>query len=141
MGIVIGWGNLNGVVASNIYRNKPRYYPGHGTVLAYLTVFLCIGSIVTRFGLQRENKKRLSGKRDEWTQGMGSAEMKSLADGDRRYVHFLLLSCLGSMVRSHGDADLLTFSPGPISYTRCRYRESFHVHPVKVYWTCWTELK
>lgn len=37
IGFVIGWGNLNGVVSSNIYRaqDKPNYRLGHGVVLAY----------------------------------------------------------------------------------------------------------
>lgn len=84
MGVVIGWGNINGVVSSNIYRNKPRFFEGHGTVLGYLTLFLLGGSIATRFGLQMENKKRLSGKRDHWTEGMTEEELSLLADGDRR---------------------------------------------------------
>ena len=34
--MVVGWGNMNGVVSSNIYREtqKPRYFTGHGMVLA-----------------------------------------------------------------------------------------------------------
>lgn len=37
IGCVIGWGNLNGVVSSNIYRakDKPNYRLGHAVVLAY----------------------------------------------------------------------------------------------------------
>ena len=35
LGFVIGWGNLNGIVSSNIYRSqdKPRFIPGHAVVL------------------------------------------------------------------------------------------------------------
>lgn len=35
LGFVIGWGNLNGAVSSNIYRakDKPRYKPGHAVCL------------------------------------------------------------------------------------------------------------
>lgn len=84
MGIVIGFGNLNGIVSSNIYRNKPRFYSGHGTVLAYLTLFLFLGSIVTRQLLAAENKKRRAGKRDHWTEGMSDEEIRGMADGDRR---------------------------------------------------------
>lgn len=86
MGIVIGWGNINGVVSSNIYINDPEYYEGHGTVLAYLALFLCLGSIVTRQLLVRENKARKSGKRDYLTEGKSEAEIADMADGDARYV-------------------------------------------------------
>ena len=84
LGFVIGWGNLNGVVASNIYRakDKPRYQLGHAVVLAYLALWLCIGSIVTRILLAWENKKRRSGARDGWVEGKSQSEVELL--GDRR---------------------------------------------------------
>ncbi|OAL53206.1 MFS nicotinic acid transporter-like protein Tna1 [Pyrenochaeta sp. DS3sAY3a] len=84
LGFVIGWGNLNGVVASNIYRNKdkPRFFLGHGVVLAYLTLFLFTGSIATRFLLARENKKRRNGLRDAWVEGKSEQEVNEM--GDRR---------------------------------------------------------
>jgi MFS family permease len=66
IGCVIGWGNLNGVVSSNIYRavDQPRYFLGHGVVLAYMTLFLLGGSVATRVLLVRENAKRRKGKRE-----------------------------------------------------------------------------
>jgi MFS family permease len=84
LGFVIGWGNLNGVVSSNIYRqkDKPRFFLGHGVVLAYLTLFLFGGSIVTRTLLAAENRKRRSGKRDEWVEGRSEGEVAEM--GDRR---------------------------------------------------------
>ena len=84
IGFVIGWGNLNGVVSSNIYRgeDKPRYFMGHGIVLAYLTLFLFIGSIATRMMLVSENKKRLNGLRDVWVEGKSEDEIRVM--GDRR---------------------------------------------------------
>lgn len=84
LGFVIGWGNLNGVVSSNIYRgqDKPRYKPGHGVVLAYLLVFLFGGSVMTRVLLARENKKRRNGERDHWAEGKSEKEVEML--GDRR---------------------------------------------------------
>lgn len=87
LGFVIGWGNLNGVVSSNIYRAKdrPRYLPGHGTVLGYLGVFLLGGSLLQEFLLRRENKMRLSGKRDHWIEGKNHSEIELL--GDKRYVY------------------------------------------------------
>lgn len=76
------WGNLNGVVSSNIYRqaDAPGYKPGHGVVLAYLTLFLFIGSIITTLLLRRENKARAAGKRDVWVQGKSYEEVKRLGD-------------------------------------------------------------
>ena len=86
LGFVIGWGNLNGVVASNIYRaqDKPGYKLGHGVVLAYLTLFLFGGSVVTHFVLQDENRKRRAGKRDAWMEGKSDEDIKLM--GDKRYV-------------------------------------------------------
>jgi MFS family permease len=84
IGFVIGWGNLNGVVSSNIYRgdDKPRYFLGHGIVLAYLTLFLFGGSILTRMMLVSENKKRRNGLRDVWVEGKSEEEIRVM--GDRR---------------------------------------------------------
>lgn len=91
LGFVIGWGNLNGVVASNIYRNKdkPRFFLGHGVVLAYLTLFLFIGSIATRFLLARENKKRRNGLRDAWVEGKSEQEVLEMGDKRPDFVYVL----------------------------------------------------
>ena len=80
------WGNINGVVSSNIFRQKdaPNYRPGYSVVLAYLVLFLFLGSIVTTMGLRIENKKRLMGQRDHWVQGKSESEVNIL--GDKRYV-------------------------------------------------------
>jgi MFS family permease len=90
LGFVIGWGNLNGVVSSNIYRtrDKPRFRLGHAVVLGYMSVFLLGGSIVTRFLLARENKKRERGERDHWVEGKSEEEIKEMGDRrpDFRYV-------------------------------------------------------
>lgn len=82
LGFVIGWGNLNGVVASNIYRTQdaPGYKLGHGVVLAYLTLFLLGGSVATHFALQAENRKRRAGKRDAWVEGKSDSEIDLLGD-------------------------------------------------------------
>ncbi|KAK4937657.1 hypothetical protein LTR66_015169 [Elasticomyces elasticus] len=84
IGIVVGWGNLNGVVSSNIYlkTERPRYWTGHGTVLAYLVVCLLGGSIFMHFMLKRENKLGLSGKRDNMHAGKSEDEI--WVAGDRR---------------------------------------------------------
>lgn len=87
LGIVIGWGNLNGIVSSNIYRakDKPRYVLGHSVVLGYLSLALFGGSIFQHVMLRRENAKRLAGKRDAWIVGKTEKEIEML--GDKRSVH------------------------------------------------------
>lgn len=82
LGFVIGWGNLNGIVASNIYRaaDKPLYRLGHGVVLAYLTLFLLGGSVVTHIMLRNENRKRRAGKRDATIEGKSEEEIDLMGD-------------------------------------------------------------
>ena len=82
MGFVIGWGNLNGVVASNIYQatDKPLYRTGHGIVLGYLVVFLLGGSILMEVLLRRENARRRRGERDHWVEGLSEREVEKLGD-------------------------------------------------------------
>jgi nitrate/nitrite transporter NarK len=82
LGFVIGWGNLNGIVSSNIYRTAPKYTAGHATVMAYMIVCLLGGSIALRILLARENSARKAGKRDHWVEGMDHKEAEKL--GDRR---------------------------------------------------------
>lgn len=79
-GFVIGWGNLNGIVSSNIYRNAPRFLEGHGIVLAYLVVFLLGGSVLMTLLLRAENKKRREGKRNCWAEGKEHDELAALGD-------------------------------------------------------------
>ncbi|KAL2021367.1 hypothetical protein VTK56DRAFT_7232 [Thermocarpiscus australiensis] len=82
LGFVIGWGNLNGVVSSNIYFNSPRFPEGHGVIIGYLAVFLFGGSVLMSILLRRENAKRRRGERDGWTNGLSEKEIEML--GDRR---------------------------------------------------------
>ena len=91
IGIVNGWGNLNGIVSSNIYRkkDKPKYRPGHGVVLAYLLVFLFGGSGLHRFLLSREHAQKLAGKKDYLVEGKTEKEIEEL--GDKRYDLFVFL--------------------------------------------------
>ncbi|KAF8451546.1 major facilitator superfamily domain-containing protein [Terfezia claveryi] len=72
LGIVIDWGNLNGVMSSNVYRGKdaPHYTLGHAVVLRYLTIGLLVGSILQLFLLRAENERRINGERDYWVQGL-----------------------------------------------------------------------
>ena len=82
LGFVIGWGNLNGIMASNVYlaEQSPFYWTGHGVVLGYLTLFLLGGSLLTHFMLMSENKKRKDGKRDQWIEGKSQSEIELLGD-------------------------------------------------------------
>ena len=91
MGFVIGWGNLNGVVSSNIYQAKtaPKYRTGHGIALMYLIVFLLGGSVLMELLLRRENKKRLSGGRDYWAEGKTEKEVELLGDTRPDFIYTL----------------------------------------------------
>lgn len=80
LGFVIGWGNLNGVVSSNIYFQSPRYYQGHGVVLAYLVIGLLGGSVTNTVLLRRENSLRAAGRRDHWAEGKSEREVEQLGD-------------------------------------------------------------
>ena len=79
-----GCGNLQGIVSSNSYRthDKPRFYPGHGTVLTYLVLFLFGGSLLQYILLRVENRKRIRGERDNWIDGLDESAIDKL--GDRR---------------------------------------------------------
>jgi hypothetical protein len=82
LGFVIGWGNLNGIVSSNIYFKAPKFTAGHAVVMAYMIVCLLGGSILMEVLLMRENKLRREGKRDHWVEGLNEKEAEKL--GDRR---------------------------------------------------------
>lgn len=87
LGFVIGWGNLNGVVSSNIYIASP-FHEGHGVVMAYMAVFLFGGSVLMTLLLRRENRIRRRGGRDSWVSGLTQEEIEGLGDErpDFRYT-------------------------------------------------------
>ncbi|KAJ9602428.1 hypothetical protein H2200_012970 [Cladophialophora chaetospira] len=91
LGFVIGWGNLNGIVSSNIYRteDKPRFKPGHSVVLVYEALFLLGGSILQHLLLRRENAKRRAGERDVWVQGKSEHEVEKLGDKRPDFLYTL----------------------------------------------------
>lgn len=80
LGFTIGWGNLTGVVSSNIYFRAPKYTEGHAVVLGFLVLFLVGGSGIMLLGLMRENKKRASGQRDSVLEGKSEEEVDALGD-------------------------------------------------------------
>ncbi|KXT12062.1 hypothetical protein AC579_1862 [Pseudocercospora musae] len=91
IGIVVGWGNLNGVVSSNIYlkAQKPKYYTGHGTVLGYLVVCLLGGTVFMYTMLSRENRLRRSGKRDRMHDGMTPDQIWVAGDKRPDFIYTL----------------------------------------------------
>lgn len=89
LGFVIGWGNLNGVVSSNIYFDPPRYYQGHGVILAYMGIFLLGGSVLMTTLLRLENRKRRQGKRDYRLEGKSAAEIEALGDKRPDFMYTL----------------------------------------------------
>ncbi|KAJ4533667.1 hypothetical protein HRR80_008564 [Exophiala dermatitidis] len=91
LGFVIGWGNLNGIVSSNIYRakDKPRFKPGHAVVLAYEALFLLGGSVVQHVLLRRENTKRRNGERNHWIEGKTEEEIDKLGDKRPDFLYTL----------------------------------------------------
>jgi hypothetical protein len=84
-------GNMNGVVSSNIYmsQEKPRYWTGHGTVLAYMFVCLFGGSIFMHVMLRRENALRRAGKRDHWLEGKTAEEIRMMGDVRPDFIYTL----------------------------------------------------
>ncbi|KAH7002669.1 major facilitator superfamily domain-containing protein [Ilyonectria destructans] len=84
LGLVVGWGNLNGVVSSNIYlvKQAPRFWTGHSVVLGYQVIFLLGGSIFMHFALARQNKLRREGKMNEKWDAM--TEDERWVAGDKR---------------------------------------------------------
>ncbi len=87
LGFVIGWGNLNGIVSSNVYFNGPRYPEGHGVIMGYLAVFLFGGSVLMSLLLRRENAKRRRGERDHRVQGLTEKEIERLGDQRPDFVY------------------------------------------------------
>lgn len=68
-------------------KDSPKYRPGHAVVLAYLLLFLCIGSLSTHFLLVNENKKRQQGKRDAWIEGKSESEIELLGDKRPDFIY------------------------------------------------------
>ncbi|RHZ68014.1 hypothetical protein CDV55_107053 [Aspergillus turcosus] len=91
LGFVIGFGNLHGMVSSNIYRgaDAPRFYPGHATVLAYLVVLQFGGSVLQYILLRRENTKRQRGERDHWIEGLRHDQIALLGDNRPDFLYTL----------------------------------------------------
>lgn len=87
LGFVIGWGNLNGVVSSNIYFNEPRFFEGHSIIVAYLLICTLGGSILMTTLLHMENKRRRAGERDHWVEGLSTEEVEMLGDNRPDFIY------------------------------------------------------
>lgn len=77
------------MVSSNIFlkEDAPRYYIGHGVVIAYLTICLLGGTVFVWLGLKRENKKRLSGARDNMLDGKTEEEVWIAGDNRPDFIY------------------------------------------------------
>ncbi|KIN03905.1 hypothetical protein OIDMADRAFT_158863 [Oidiodendron maius Zn] len=89
LGFVIGWGNLNGIVSSNIYFKAPKYTAGHAVIMGYMIVCLLGGSIALELLLMRENRLRREGKRDHWAEGLTEKEAEKLGDMRPDFIYTL----------------------------------------------------
>ncbi|KAJ7623132.1 MFS general substrate transporter [Roridomyces roridus] len=84
--MVIGFGNINGAVSSNVYRakDKPWYRLGHGLVLMYIG-FGLIATTTYHLLLRAENARRDRGERDEV---IGKAETTEEQELERKNGRF-----------------------------------------------------
>jgi MFS family permease len=83
LAIALSFGNLNGAVTVNVYRerDKPWYSLGHGIVLMYIAIGW-LSSLTYTILLRQENKARDRGERDEVIDGF---ENKSANLDNGRY--------------------------------------------------------
>ncbi|KAI0001903.1 MFS general substrate transporter [Russula vinacea] len=95
LAMAISFGNLNGAVTANVYRerDKPWYGFGHGIVLAYIAIGW-LSSLTYTILLRQENKARDRGERDEVIDGF---ENKSAKLHNGRY------SCVADARKEKGD--------------------------------------
>lgn len=87
LGLVIGWGNLNGIVSSNVYFREPRYIEGHAVVMTYLAVFLLGGSVLMTCLLRKENALRRRGERDYLVHGLLGKQVEELGDQRPDFIY------------------------------------------------------
>ena len=89
IGTIVGWGNLNGVVSSNIFltREEPRYWTGHAVVLSWQICFLFGGSLFIWIMLGRENAARRAGKRDHLLDGKTQEDIKFMGDQRPDFIY------------------------------------------------------
>ena len=89
IGTIVGWGNIMGVISSNIYLSSesPRFWTGHGILLAWEVVFLLCGSIGLYIALGIENKKRRNGERDHWLENKSQEDLRFMGDNRPDFIY------------------------------------------------------
>ena len=85
LAIQIGFGNIGGIIASNIFNQKygQSYTIGYSVTLAAM-LFCGLMSSLFAFGLMRENKMREEGKRDHRLQ-LDESILGNMGDDDPRF--------------------------------------------------------
>ncbi|KZV65193.1 MFS general substrate transporter [Peniophora sp. CONT] len=111
--MVLGFGNINGAVSSNVYRaqDQPWYRFGHGIVLLYIGIGI-IFSVVNYAYLRRENATRDRGERDEvidsepeYTAGINVPREKEGAEArEARALENGRFATIADAKREKGDA-------------------------------------
>lgn len=101
LAIQVGFGNIGGIIASNIFNrdDAPLYTVGYGVSLAMI-MFCWIMSTIFAAGLLIENKKRYQGKRDDRLQ-LDEDVLNGLGDDDPRFRFSLWLWGTWSASQSH----------------------------------------
>lgn len=89
LGLVIGWGNLNGLVSCNLWFGAPRFLAGHITVIAYMALFLGGGSYILCRYLYFQNLDRKQGLLDHRLTGLTKAEIGDLGDANPEFLYTL----------------------------------------------------
>lgn len=89
LGFVIGWGNLNGVVSSNIYFNAPRFFEGHAVVIAYQALCTFGGTAAMAYLMHKENVRRKAGERDHLAEGKTTREVEAMGDARPDFIYTL----------------------------------------------------
>jgi len=104
----VGFGNLGGAIAGFTYqaKDKPRYLPGHGTLIGTVSMSLIL-SIFMHIYLRRENKRRdallaASGRRLEDLTDEEKERERELGDYASVSLHSLFL-------RKDGANEFLVF--------------------------------
>lgn len=91
IGIVVGTGNLSGIISSNIFlpSDSPRYFIGKGVVMAAMFCFILVGSMAMHLLLRIENRKRFRGDRDDMFEAMTADEIWAAGDKRPDFIYML----------------------------------------------------
>ncbi|KAK3389411.1 major facilitator superfamily domain-containing protein [Podospora didyma] len=89
LGIVIGVGNLNGIVTSKLSLEEAYFFRTYSIIVAYLGIGLFGGSILFRYFLYRENMAKEAGRRDYRLDNRTAYELQVLGDRNPGFRHAL----------------------------------------------------